>query len=179
MGQLIDDLLAFSRMGRKEMTRGQIDMEGLARTVFGDLMQLHTEERTVEAIIGPIPPAAGDESMIRQVFANILSNAIKFTRHTERAMVRVEGRIDDGECVYSVRDNGVGFDMEYRNKLFGIFQRLHGQDEFEGTGVGLAIVQRIIHRHGGRVWGEGKVNEGACFSFTLPVKSENELADRE
>ncbi len=152
MAQLIDDLLAFSRMGRKEMSHGRIDMESLARSVCEDLLPTGGE-RTVETAIGQLPPATGDEAMIREVFVNLLSNAVKFTRHTGRAVVQVEGRIDGGDCVYSVRDNGAGFDMEYRTKLFGIFQRLHGQDEFEGTGVGLAIVQRIIHRHGGRVWG--------------------------
>lgn len=178
MGQLIDDLLAFSRMGWKEMTHGEINMESLARSVFEDLKPTGGE-RTVEVAISQLPPAVGDEAMIRQVFVNLLSNAFKFTRNTARAVVQIEGRIDGGECVYSVRDNGVGFDMEYKNKLFGIFQRLHGQDEFEGTGIGLAIVQRIIHRHGGRVWGEGKVNGGACFSFALPVKSEDESGSRE
>jgi PAS domain S-box-containing protein len=170
MAQLIDDLLAFSRMGRKEMTRGEIDIERLVRSIVEDLKQ-SAGERTIEVTVGQLPPAFGDAAMMRQVFVNLLSNAFKFTRDADSAVVQVEGLIKDGENVYLVRDNGVGFDMKYSNKLFGVFQRLHGQEEFEGTGVGLAIVQRIIHRHGGRVWGEGAVNGGACFSFTLPFEN--------
>jgi PAS domain S-box-containing protein len=169
MAQLIDDLLIFSHMGRKEMTRVRINMENLARSVFDDLKQT-TGDRVIEVIIGPLPPAFGDLAMFRQVFVNLLSNALKFTRYNDRAVIQIEGRVEGSENIYSVRDNGVGFDMEYKNKLFGVFQRLHSQEKFEGTGIGLSIVQRIIHRHGGRVWAEGVVNGGACFWFALPVK---------
>ncbi len=167
MGQLIDDLLAFSRMGRREMTHSDIDMAGLARAV-GEELRTATPERILQFTVNTPPPARGDQSMIRQVFANLLSNAVKFTRPRETAIIEVGGRAEEGGNVYYVRDNGVGFDMQYVNKLFGVFSRLHSVEEFEGTGVGLALVQRIIHRHGGRVWAEGKVNEGATFFFALP-----------
>ncbi len=166
MGQLIDDLLAFSRMGRREITQSDIDMAGLARAV-GEELRTAIPERILQFTVNTLPPARGDQSMVRQVFANLLSNAVKFTRPREAAIIEVGGRADEGENVYYVRDNGVGFDMQYVNKLFGVFSRLHSVEEFEGTGVGLALVQRIIHRHGGRVWAEGKVNEGATFYFTL------------
>lgn len=167
MGQLIDDLLAFSRMGRREMAQSDIDMTGLARAVCEEL-RAAAPERMLQFTVNTLPPARGDWSMIRQVFTNLLSNAVKFTKPRETAIVEVGGRAEEGENVYYVRDNGVGFDMQYVNKLFGVFMRLHSAGEFEGTGVGLALVQRIIHRHGGRVWAEGKVGEGATFYFTLP-----------
>lgn len=167
MGQLIDDLLAFSRMGRQEMTHSDIDMAGLASAV-GEELRTATPERILHFTVNTLSPARGDQSMIRQVFTNLLSNAVKFTRPRETAIIEVGGRAEEGENVYYVRDNGVGFDMQYVNKLFGVFSRLHSVEEFEGTGVGLALVQRIIHRHGGRVWAEGKVGEGATFYFTLP-----------
>jgi light-regulated signal transduction histidine kinase (bacteriophytochrome) len=116
-----------------------------------------------------LPPCRGDRGLIKQVIVNILANAVKFTRGREETLIEVSGAKKDGEIVYSVRDNGAGFDMKYYDKLFGVFQRLHGPDEFEGTGVGLAIVHRIIHRHGGRVWAEGEIDRGACFWFSLPA----------
>jgi two-component system sensor kinase len=118
--------------------------------------------------IGKLPPTNGDRSMIHQVFVNLFSNAIKFSHATESPKIVVAATVKDDEIVYSVKDNGVGFDMRYADKLFGVFQRLHSASEFEGTGIGLAIVKRIITRHGGRVWGEGKVNEGATIYFALP-----------
>ena len=118
--------------------------------------------------LDPLPPASGDEALIRQVFVNLLSNAIKFTRHRKVAVIEIGAQSDVEHHTYHVRDNGVGFDPKYSDKLFGVFQRLHRDDEFEGTGVGLALVQRIIHRHGGRIWAESKLNEGATFYFTLP-----------
>jgi len=169
MGQLIDDLLEFSRLGRQEIRTSGIDMGKLAKAVSEEL-KLAVPERKLKFTINTLIPAQGDQAMIRQVFVNLLSNAVKFTRPKERAVIEVDGRSEGNENVYTVKDNGVGFDMQYVNKLFGVFQRLHSSEEFEGTGVGLAIVQRIIHRHGGRVWAEGKVGEGATFYFSLPAK---------
>lgn len=169
MGQLIDDLLVFSRLGRQELRASGIDMGKLAKAVSEEL-KLAAPERKLEFTINTLIPAQGDQAMIRQVFFNLLSNAVKFTRPKERAVIEVDGRSEGNENVYTVKDNGVGFDMQYVNKLFGVFQRLHSSEEFEGTGVGLAIVQRIIHRHGGRVWAGGKVGEGATFYFSLPRK---------
>lgn len=171
MGQLIDDLLVFSRFGRQAIRASDIDMAKLAKAVSEEI-KLAVPERKVQFTINTLSPAQGDKAMIRQVFANLLSNAIKFTRPKENAMIEVVGSNEGDENIYYVKDNGVGFDMQYVNKLFGVFQRLHSTEEFEGTGVGLAIVQRIIHRHGGRVWAEGKVNEGATFFFTLPRREE-------
>ncbi len=166
MAQLIDDILALSRLGRKQMDISDIDMSGLATEVFDELKSA-VPERAITFNVKTLPPAQGDRSMIRQVFVNLLSNSIKFTKPKNNGVIEV-GRMKEGnENIYYVRDNGVGFDMQYVNKLFGVFQRLHNAEEFEGTGVGLALVQRIIHRHGGRVWGEGKPNEGAVFYFTL------------
>ena len=166
MGQLIDDLLVFSRLGRQEIRVSEMNMGKLAKAVSEEL-KLAVPERKLKFTINTLIPAQGDQAMIRQVFVNLLSNAVKFTRPKERAVIEVDGRSQGNENVYTVKDNGVGFDMQYVNKLFGVFQRVHSAEEFEGTGVGLAIVQRIIHRHGGRVWAEGKVNEGATFYFTL------------
>jgi PAS domain S-box-containing protein len=167
MGQLIDDLLAFSRLGRQEIRVSEMDMRKLAKSVSEEL-KLAVPERKLNITINTLIPAQGDQAMVRQVFVNLLSNAVKFTRPRDTAFIEINGSGEGNENVYSVKDNGVGFDMQYVNKLFGVFQRLHSSEEFEGTGVGLAIVQRIIHRHGGRVWAEGKVNEGATFYFTLP-----------
>ncbi len=167
MGQLIDDLLLFSRLGRQEIRRSDINMEKLAKTVFEEL-KLSVPERKLQIIINTLFPAQGDQAMVRQVLVNLLSNSIKFTRPKETAVVEVDGRSEGDENIYAIKDNGVGFDMQYVGKLFGVFQRLHSTEEFEGTGVGLAIVQRIIHRHGGRVWAEGEVGKGATFFFTLP-----------
>jgi PAS domain S-box-containing protein len=171
MGQLIDDLLVFSRLGRQEISPSDIKMAELAKGVFEEIKP-PANERNVQFNMKTLPLAEGDRSMMKQVFANLLSNAIKFTRSREMAIIEIGGTNDGAENVYYVKDNGVGFDMQYVGKLFGVFQRLHSTEEFEGTGVGLAIVQRIIHRHGGRVWAKGKVGEGATFYFTLPVKNE-------
>jgi PAS domain S-box-containing protein len=167
MGQLIDDLLAFSRMGRASLEASSIDMEGLASQVFSELREQYPE-RMFELRLDPLPPGRGDPSMFRQVFINLISNAIKYSRGRNPAVIAIGARVDSAETVYYVRDNGVGFEMQYAHKLFGVFQRLHSAHEFEGTGVGLALVQRIVQRHGGRVWAEGKVGEGATFYFTQP-----------
>ncbi len=173
MGQLIDDLLAFSRLGRKEMSVSVIDMGALVREVFKKL-QLAPDSSKARLKAEELAPASGDPAMIREVFSNLLSNAIKFTEPREKAVIEVGSRLEGEEHIYSVRDNGVGFDMKYVDKLFRVFQRLHRTEEFEGTGIGLALVQRIIHRHGGRVWAESKVNQGATFYFTLSRDKERE-----
>jgi len=171
MAQLIDDLLSFSRLGRKSMSLSQINMENLLSKVFSELRQL-ISEREVELKVKSLPDSTGDYAMLHQVFSNLLSNAIKFTEPQKRAIIEVGARAEENENIYSVRDNGVGFDMKYKDKLFEVFQRLHSIEDFEGTGVGLAIVKRIIDKHGGQVWAEGEVNRGATFYFTLP---KNEL----
>ncbi|HYA12633.1 MAG TPA: ATP-binding protein [Thermodesulfovibrionales bacterium] len=169
MRELIDDLLSLSRIGRKEIELLEIDMDKLARVAF-DEIKVTAPDKELQFNIKPLPSAYGDLGMIRQVFTNLLLNAIKFTKPKETAVVEVGGYTENSKNVYYVKDNGVGFDMQHVNKLFGAFQRLHSEKEFEGTGIGLAIVQRIIRYHGGRVWAEGKVNEGATFYFALPLK---------
>ncbi len=169
MGRLIDDLLAFSRLGRQEMRPEEIKMSELAAAVCVELTAT-SPERKLQFNLQPLPPAHGDQSMVRQVFINLLSNAIKFTVPKDVAVIEVGAAQEENHNVYYVKDNGVGFEMKYANKLFGVFERLHSEDEFAGTGVGLAFVQRIIHRHGGRVWAEGKVGEGATVYFILPRK---------
>ena len=169
MGELIDDLLNLSRLGRKEIELSDIDMDKLVKGLFDEL-GLATNNGKVQFDIKPLPHALGDAGMIHQVFANLLLNAIKFTKPKDEAIIEVGGYTENSKNFYYVKDNGVGFDMKYKDKLFGVFQRLHSGDEFEGTGIGLAIVQRILKRHGGRVWAEGKVNEGATFYFALQLK---------
>lgn len=169
MGQLIDDILHLSRAGRQEMNITQIDMESLFKKTFDELKHQH-RERNIKLDIKPLPTAYGDMTLLQQVISNLISNSIKFTAPRNPAIIEVGAKKGDKENIYYVKDNGVGFDMKYSSKLFGLFQRLHGQNEFEGTGVGLSIVQRIIRRHGGDVWGEGKVDQGATIYFTLPTK---------
>lgn len=167
MGELIDDLLAFSRLGRQEVMPLEIDMSKLAQSIFDELRS-GLQGQALKFNIDSLPNACGDRAMIRQVIANLLSNAIKFTRpKRECAVIEVGSSANGTENVYFVRDNGIGFDMNYADKLFGVFQRLHSQNEFEGTGVGLALVKRIVNRHGGRAWAEGKIGEGATFYFSL------------
>ena len=168
MGTLIDDLLAFSRLGRKAVTPCDIDMEDLLREVWEDLKAI-TAGRRIGFKIGAIPRAMGDRTLIKQVFTNLLSNAVKYTRLRDEALIEATGYPKGTENVYCIRDNGAGFDMADYEKLFAVFQRLHDPETFEGTGVGLAIVQRIVHRHGGRVWAEGEAGKGATFHFTLPA----------
>jgi len=168
MGQLIDDILAFSRAGRNEINRSVINMESMVAGVWEELKP-GMIGRNVHLDMRGMPSAEGDAAMIHQVVLNLLSNAVKFTQHRADARIEVGGQAGEHETVYHVKDNGVGFDMQYAEKLFGVFLRLHGMDEFEGTGIGLAIVKRIITKHGGRVWAEGKVGEGATFYFSLPM----------
>jgi light-regulated signal transduction histidine kinase (bacteriophytochrome) len=167
MGQLIDDMLQFSRTGRLELNFVEVDMEHLVREVVEELKPTFAGSK-LQLEIGSVPPVRGDRAMLHQVFVNLLSNAIKFSQHKEMPKVQVGGSVEGDEAVYYVKDNGAGFDMQYAGKLFGVFQRLHSMEEFEGTGIGLAIVKRIVTRHGGRVWAEGKVNEGATIYFALP-----------
>ncbi len=173
MAQLIDDLLAFSRLSRQQIAFAPVDLSPLAETLFSELKSPE-KGRHIEFKIRTLPVAFGDRSMLRQVLQNLLANAIKFTRTTPRARIEFSGQEGGSENIYQVKDNGVGFDMEYVDKLFGVFQRLHGSDEFEGTGVGLAIVQRIILRHGGRVWAESGKSGGATFYFALPAAAASE-----
>ena len=168
MGSLIDELLAFSRLGREEIRSASVDLQAIAQEAIRDV-ERDTDGRDVRWTVGALPPVTGDASLLRQVFVNLLSNALKYTR--PRAVSSIEvGAVpaDSDEVVCFVRDNGVGFDMKYSDKLFGVFQRLHRAEEFEGTGIGLANVRRVIQRHGGRTWAEGKVDEGATFYFSLP-----------
>ncbi|HEY5975661.1 MAG TPA: PAS domain S-box protein [Geobacteraceae bacterium] len=171
MGKLIDDLLAFSRVGRTALRTSSIDMGTLARSIFFELTAAGERER-IDFQVSALPSAVGDPTLIRQVWMNLLSNAIKFSSKKDRAVIEVTAEDRGDEIIYSVRDNGAGFDMQYVEKLFGVFQRLHSTKEFEGTGVGLAIVQRIIHRHGGRVWAGGHPGKGAAFYFTLNKEGE-------
>ena len=170
MGRLIDDLLAFSRLGRQQMEVEAVDMHEMAREVFDELAAQEPPERRIELDLRPLPHVIGTKMMIRQVWVNLISNAIKFTRGRDPGQIEIGVQEeDDGRTVFYVKDNGAGFDMRFSDKLFGVFQRLHSDAEFPGTGVGLALVQRIIQRHGGRVWAEGEVNHGATFYFTIPA----------
>jgi len=169
MGQLIDDLLAFSRLGKKHMSISKLDMDAVIMDVWKEL-QTANPERDMKLTLNSMPCGYGDRMLIKQVYFNLLSNAVKFTKFRDAAHIEAGGYTEGNEDVYYLKDNGVGFDMAYYDKLFGVFQRLHNPDDFEGTGVGLATIQRIVHRHEGRVWAEGKVDEGATFYFSLPRK---------
>ena len=168
MGRLIDDLLAYSRLVRQPLELAEIDMAELADHVFTHL-DLNGDRNRIRFALGSIPQARADLTLMRQVFINLISNAIKYSKNNDEPAIEVQGYTRECDAVYYVKDNGVGFDMKYAGKLFGVFQRLHSPEQFEGTGMGLAIVQHIIHRHGGTVWAEAKVNEGATFHFSLPV----------
>jgi PAS domain S-box-containing protein len=166
MGELIDGLLAFSRLSRQPLSKSTVVPAALVNAVLDDL-RAEQSGRQVELQIGEMPACEADATLLKQVYANLLSNALKYTRGREPAVIEVGWRKEGDAGVYFVRDNGAGFDMRYSSKLFGVFQRLHSIEEFEGAGVGLAIVHRIVHRHGGRIWVEAQVNDGATFHFTL------------
>jgi PAS domain S-box-containing protein len=168
MGNLVDDLLAFSRIGRAETQKTTVKLEQLVKDVIGEIAP-DTQDRNINWQIGSLPMCYGDPSLLRLVFSNLVSNAVKFTRTRAQAEIEI-GSLNQmpDEAVVFVKDNGVGFDMKYKDKLFGVFQRLHSQEAFEGTGIGLATIQRIVHRHGGRVWAEASVDNGATFFVALP-----------
>jgi len=166
MGRLIDDLLAFARMGRQPLSRQPVSMSALVHEVVDELRKEHVTRR-IQVRVGDLPDGIGDPALLKQVFVNLLSNAFKFTREKEEALVEVGCEQSTGGRSYFIRDNGAGFDMRHASRLFDAFHRLHGA-EFEGTGVGLSIVHRVIQRHGGRIWAEAEVGKGATFYFTLP-----------
>ena len=171
MGNLIDDLLAFSRAGRAELQKTEVNLDELVRETVGDF-QADTTERNIVWEIHPLPAVWADRALLRLALVNLISNAVKFTGARAEAKIEIGcAPGGDGETVIFIRDNGAGFDPRYAHKLFGVFQRLHSQDQFEGTGIGLANVQRIIHRHGGRTWAEGVVDGGATFYFSIPKQN--------
>jgi len=167
MGELIDDLLAFSRLGRKAVPTSEINMTSLVNSVRQELMIGNSNE--IEFKIPELLPAMGQKELIKQVWVNLISNAIKFSKNKSKIRIEIGSYYQNNFVVYSIKDNGAGFDMQYYDKLFGVFQRLHSQEEFEGTGIGLSIVQKIVQRHNGTIWAESKLNEGSCFYFSLPI----------
>lgn len=169
MGQLIDDLLSFSRMGRKPVDAAKVDMNALVEEVWAEVCTTATSELHLKKQV--LPPIWGDKALLRQVLVNLLSNAVKYSSNKPEQLVQITAEQNELEVIYSIRDNGVGFDMRFYNKLFGVFQRLHTEKEFPGTGVGLAIAQRVIVRHGGRIWAESKLDEYTVFHFSLPKEA--------
>jgi len=167
MSTLIDDILAFSRLGRQAITLEYIDMSALVKEVYAELL-VANPNRNITFTCEKLPHAKGDRALLRQVWVNFLSNAVKYTKKKEKAVISVQSTSDKDTTIYSVKDNGAGFDMKYVGKLFGVFQRLHSSSDFEGTGIGLSIVARIIEKHNGKVWAEGVVDQGSIFSFSLP-----------
>jgi light-regulated signal transduction histidine kinase (bacteriophytochrome) len=165
---LIDDLLGFSKMARQSMSTTTIETAAMVQEL---IREISTQEpaRKIEWTVGTLPAVKGDRSLIRQVWWNLLANAVKYTRGKEPAQIEITATIESREIMFKIEDNGAGFDMKYADKLFGVFQRLHAENEFEGTGIGLANVRRIVSRHGGRTWAEGKPGQGAKFFFSLPI----------
>ena len=168
MGALIDDLLSFSQLGRRELTKADLSMNDLVLSTWDEVSKT-VGDRNVAFNLKTLPAALAEKSTMRQVWVNLISNALKYSRNREKAVIDISGEQKDGEIIYRIQDNGSGFDMRYYDKLFGVFQRLHSQEEFEGTGVGLAIVERVIKKHGGRIWAESELDHGATFYFSLPV----------
>jgi light-regulated signal transduction histidine kinase (bacteriophytochrome) len=177
MGHLIDDLLAFSRLGRKEIQKTTVDMKALAQAALDEVMKLSDVKYNAKVTIHDLPPSFCDGMLLQQVFINLIANALKFSSHQPEPVIEVGSYSEDGSIVYYVKDNGAGFDMKYYDKLFGVFQRLHSMEDFPGTGIGLSIVHKIIERHGGRVWAEGKENGGATFYFSLPAESSSKILE--
>jgi light-regulated signal transduction histidine kinase (bacteriophytochrome) len=170
MGQLVDDLLEFARLGRQPLARREVPVAPMVEEILRDA-RLGAGDRCVNVTVGDLPTIRGDPALLRQVFSNLIENAFKYSNRRAEAAVAIGSNDIDGEQVFFVRDNGAGFDMRYAEKLFGVFQRLHRREEFEGAGVGLAIVQRILQRHGGRIWAEAAVDKGATFYFTTESQS--------
>ncbi|MEO6789141.1 MAG: ATP-binding protein, partial [Chthoniobacteraceae bacterium] len=166
MGALIDDLLTFSRLSRAPLNKGEVDTGKLVRETLDGLAYAQAG-RQIDLRVGELPPCSGDSALLKQVWVNLISNAIKYSTNRKPAVIEIGCTQEQSGNVYFIRDNGTGFDMRYADKLFGVFQRLHRAEDYEGTGVGLAIVQRVVHRHGGRVWAEAEVDRGATFYFTL------------
>ena len=168
MGFLIDDLLSFSRLGRIELTKTKLSMYDIVSGVWNELYKTE-ENRNVTLVLKELPDAYAEKTTMQQVWVNLISNALKYTKNNPETVIEISAEEKNTEIIYCIKDNGSGFDMRYYNKLFGVFQRLHSQEEFEGTGVGLAIVQRVLEKHGGKIWADSKVNEGATFYFSLPI----------
>lgn len=168
MGQLIEDLLRFSQFSRQPLVKRPVDVTRLATEVLVEL-RAQEPDRDVAIVVGKLPDALADSALLKQVLVNLEANALKFTRHNDHAVIEIDGWREKDECLYCIRDNGAGFDMRYAHKLFGICQRLHSAEQFEGTGIGLSIVQRIVERHGGRIWAEAELGKGARFTFSLPM----------
>jgi light-regulated signal transduction histidine kinase (bacteriophytochrome) len=171
MGALIEDLLTLSRLGRSEVNKQDVDMKDMVTELFNELKP-GPPSREIEFTLKDIPNAQVDPSLFRHVWTNLLSNAIKFSREKDHPKIEVGSNVQDGYLVYYVKDNGAGFSMDYANKLFKVFTRLHTAEEYEGTGIGLAIVHQIVARHGGKVWADAKVGEGATFYVGLPLRDE-------
>lgn len=167
MNKLIDDLLEFSRCGKKELHAVTIDSQSMVGKIIRDITETSKHKAVID--VRPLPSVQADDALLAQVWINLISNAIKYSSKSERPAIEIGSETENGETIFYVKDNGAGFNMEFASKLFGVFQRLHKSEEFEGTGIGLSIVKRIVTRHGGRVWAEGKVNEGARFYFSLPA----------
>jgi len=173
MGELIDNLLSFSRISKQHVSMVDVNIKELVNSVVAEQKQIEPT-RTINLTLKKLENITGDRNMLKQVFINLISNAFKYTGKKKQTVIEIGSYHEKDDCIYYVKDNGAGFDMQYADKLFGVFQRLHSSNEFEGTGVGLAIIHKIISKHGGKVWAEAKVDEGACFYISLPVTANNQ-----